>query len=181
MVKMNLEDGFKGGLTIDESIQVAKRFEQAGASAIIPSCGFTAKTSFYMMRGNLPKKEYIKYEKNIVTKIGLQLFAGIILKMTPFQEMFLFDQSKLLMHAVKIPVVYVGGVCSIDNMKKAMDEGFEFVELGRATIKDPNFVNRMIAGEITASDCDHCNKCVAEMSSPNGVKCVCNEFAAAKK
>ncbi len=62
-----------------------------------------------------------------------------------------------------------------------MNEGFEFVELGRATIKDPDFVNKMISGEITASDCDHCNKCVAEMSSPNGVKCVCNELALAAK
>ncbi len=181
MVKMNTEDCFKGGLTIDESVQVAKRFEEAGASALIPSCGFTAKTSFHMMRGKLPKKEYIKYEKNMVTKIGLQLFSSIILKIVPFEEMFLFEQSKKIMHAVKIPVVYVGGVCSIDNMAQAMNEGFEFVELGRATIKDPNFVNKMISGEITASDCDHCNKCVAEMSSPNGVKCVCNELAMAKK
>jgi 2,4-dienoyl-CoA reductase-like NADH-dependent reductase (Old Yellow Enzyme family) len=179
LVKMNTEDGFKNGITIDEAVQVAKRFEQAGASALIPSCGFTAKTSFHMMRGNLPKKEYIKYEKNIVTKIGLQLFAGLILKIVPFEEMFLFDLSKQIKNAVKIPVVYVGGVCSLDNMKKVMDEGFEFLELGRATIKDPDFVNRLIAGEITASDCDHCNKCVAEMSGPNGVKCVCNELAAA--
>ena len=181
LVKMNTEDCFKGGLTVDEAIQVAKRFEEEGASALIPSCGFTAKTSFHMMRGGLPLKEYIKYDKNYVNKIGMGLFGKLILKRVDFTELFLFDQSKRLMHAVKIPVVYVGGVCSIDNMAQAMNEGFEFVELGRATIKDPNFVNKMISGEITASDCDHCNKCVAEMSSPNGVKCVCNELALAKK
>ena len=181
LVKMNTEDCFKGGLTVDESVQVAKRFEEAGASALIPSCGFTARTSFHMMRGGLPMWEYIKYDKNYINKIGMGLFGKLILKRVDFKEMFLFDQSKRIMHAVKIPVVYVGGVCSIDNMAQAMNEGFEFVELGRATIKDPNIVNKMISGEVTATDCDHCNKCVAEMSSPNGVKCVCNELALAKK
>lgn len=46
LVKMNLEDGFKGGLTVDESVEVAKRFEAEGASALVPSCGFTARTSY---------------------------------------------------------------------------------------------------------------------------------------
>jgi len=181
IVKMNTEDCFKNGLTVEESIQVAKRYESEGASALIPSCGFTAKTSFHMMRGGLPVKEYVKYEPNKVNKIGMALFGKMILHQVDFKELFLFDQSKQIAHAVKIPVAYVGGICSLDNMAQAMNEGFEFVELGRATIKDPNFVNKLIAGEITASDCDHCNKCVAEMSSPNGVKCVCNELAMAKK
>ena len=51
IVKMNVEDGFEGGLTIGEAAEAAKAFESAGASALVPSCGFTARTSFYMMRG----------------------------------------------------------------------------------------------------------------------------------
>jgi len=170
LIKMNCEDGFKGGLTIDEAVQVAKRFEAEGASALVPSCGFTARTSFYMMRGQVPIMEYVKSEKNLFTKMGMAMFGRIMVKEHPFKEMFLFDQAKRIKDAVKIPVAYIGGVCSIDNMDTAMKEGFEFVQIGRATVRDPNVVKKMQSGEITAIDCDHCNRCVAEMAA-KGVVC----------
>ncbi|MCK4964396.1 MAG: NADH:flavin oxidoreductase, partial [Dehalococcoidia bacterium] len=37
LIKMNLRDGFKGGLELDEAVEVAKRYEAEGASALIPS------------------------------------------------------------------------------------------------------------------------------------------------
>jgi len=171
IIKMNCEDGFKGGLTIDEAVQAAKSFEAAGASMLVPSCGFTARTSFYMMRGNVPTWDYVKSEKNPVTKIGMALFGRLIVKEVPFQELFLFEQARRIKDAVKIPVACIGGVCSVDNMDKAMQAGFEFVQIGRATIRDPNVINKMQAGEITASDCDHCNRCVAAMAD-KGVVCI---------
>jgi 2,4-dienoyl-CoA reductase-like NADH-dependent reductase (Old Yellow Enzyme family) len=171
LIKMNCEDGFKGGLTIDEAVEVAKSFEEAGASMLVPSCGFTARTSFYMMRGNVPIWDYVKSEKNPVTKMGMALFGRVMVKEMPFQELFLFDQAKRIKDAVKIPVACIGGVCSVENMDKAMQEGFEFVQIGRATIRDPNVIRKMQAGEITASDCDHCNRCVAAMAA-EGVRCV---------
>jgi 2,4-dienoyl-CoA reductase-like NADH-dependent reductase (Old Yellow Enzyme family) len=94
LVKMNCEDGFKGGLNLNEAIQVAKRFEKEGASLLVPSCGFTARTSFYMMRGNVPIMEYVKSEKNPFTKIGMALFGRLIVKEIPFEELFLFDQAR---------------------------------------------------------------------------------------
>ena len=171
LIKMNTEDGFKGGLTIDEAVQVAKSFEAAGASMLVPSCGFTARTSFYMMRGNVPIWDYVKSEKNPITKMGMALFGRVIVKEIPFQELFLFDQAKRIKDAVKIPVACIGGVCSVADMDKAMQEGFEFVQIGRATIRDPNVIRKMQSGEITAIDCDHCNRCVAAMAA-QGVVCV---------
>jgi 2,4-dienoyl-CoA reductase-like NADH-dependent reductase (Old Yellow Enzyme family) len=171
IIKMNCEDGFKGGLTIDEAVQAAKSFEAVGASMLVPSCGFTAWTSFYMMRGNVPTWDYVKSEKNPVTKIGMALFGRLIVKEIPFHELFLFEQAKRIKDAVKIPVACIGGVCSVDNMDKVMKAGFEFVQIGRATIRDPNVINKMQTGEITASDCDHCNRCVAAMAD-KGVVCV---------
>lgn len=165
LVKMNCEDGFEGGLTIDEAVQAAKTFEAAGASMLVPSCGFTARTSFYMMRGNVPILDYVKSERNLFTKIGMALFGRLIVREIPYNNLFLFDEAKRIKDVVKIPVAYIGGVCSIDDMEKAMQEGFEFVEIGRATIRDPYIIKKMQAGEITSSDCDHCNRCVAAMAS----------------
>jgi 2,4-dienoyl-CoA reductase-like NADH-dependent reductase (Old Yellow Enzyme family) len=170
LVKMNCEDGFKGGLTIDEAAQAAKRFEAEGASALVPSCGFTARTSFYMMRGQVPLLEYIKSEKNPVTKMGMALFGRIIVKEFPYKELFLLEQSKRIKDAVKIPVIYIGGVCSLDSMESALKDGFEFVQIGRATIRDPGVIKKMQAGEVTSVDCDHCNRCIAEMAI-RGISC----------
>jgi 2,4-dienoyl-CoA reductase (NADPH2) len=88
-----------------------------------------------------------------------------------FTEFFLFEQAKRIKDAVKIPVACIGGICSIDNMDKAMQEGFEFVQIGRATIRDPDVIRKIQSGEITRSDCDHCNRCVAAMAA-QGVVCV---------
>jgi 2,4-dienoyl-CoA reductase-like NADH-dependent reductase (Old Yellow Enzyme family) len=170
LVKMNCEDGFKGGLVIDEAVEVAKAFELAGASVLVPSCGFTARTSFHMMRGKLPIREYVKSEKNPVSKIGMALFGRFIVRSVPFQPLFLFDYARRIKEAVKIPVAYIGGVCSVDDMEKVMQAGFEFVQIGRATIKDPDAIRKMQAGELTGVDCDHCNRCVAAMAG-GGVKC----------
>jgi len=170
LVKMNLEDGFKGGLTVDESVEVAKRFEAEGASALVPSCGFTARTSLYMMRGHTPLTELVRSEKNPVAKMATFMFGRFLVKDYEFKEMFLFEQAKTIRAAVKIPVVYIGGILSVDNMNKAMNEGFEFVQIGRATVRDPNIINKMMSGEVTASDCDHCNRCIGEMAA-TGVFC----------
>jgi 2,4-dienoyl-CoA reductase-like NADH-dependent reductase (Old Yellow Enzyme family) len=170
LVKMNCEDGFRGGLTIDEAVTAAREFEAAGASALISSCGFTARTSFYMMRGQVPILEYIKSEKNPIIKIGMVLFGRFIVKEVPFKELFLLDQSRRIKDAVKIPVIYIGGVCSLDNMETVMQEGFDFVQIGRALIRDPNIIRQMQSKELTAVDCDHCNRCVAEMAV-NGIAC----------
>jgi 2,4-dienoyl-CoA reductase-like NADH-dependent reductase (Old Yellow Enzyme family) len=53
----------------------------------------------------------------------------------------------------------------------AREAGFEFVEVGRAIVRDPDFVNKLQAGAIEASDCDHCNRCIATMEA-GGLYCV---------
>jgi 2,4-dienoyl-CoA reductase-like NADH-dependent reductase (Old Yellow Enzyme family) len=50
-------------------------------------------------------------------------------------------------------------------MNSVMQEGFEFVQGGRAIVRDSGFVNKLKNGEIHSSDCDHCNRCVAEMAN----------------
>jgi 2,4-dienoyl-CoA reductase-like NADH-dependent reductase (Old Yellow Enzyme family) len=170
IVKMNVEDGFPGGLTIDEAVEAAKLLEKAGASALVPSCGFTARTSFFMMRGQVPIREYIKSEKNPVTKVGMALFGRVMVKEFPFRNLFLLEPARRIKEAVKIPVLYIGGVCGLEDMERVMGEGFSFVQVGRAIVRDPDIVNKMREGKTGGADCDHCNRCVAEMAV-KGIGC----------
>ncbi len=171
LVKMNLFDGMKGGLELDEAIEIARRFEAEGASALIPTCGFTARTPLYMMRGNVPTLEMARNQSNPLIRFGLILFGKLMVQTYPFEPMFLLDGARRIKDAVKIPVVYVGGALSLDRMEAVLAEGFQFIQIGRATIRDPHFVRKLARGEIRESDCDHCNRCIATMDA-GGVSCV---------
>ena len=60
LVKLNLEDGVKGGFLLEDCIYVSKKLEALGCSAIVLSGGFTSKSPFYMMRGQIPLKGMIE-------------------------------------------------------------------------------------------------------------------------
>jgi 2,4-dienoyl-CoA reductase-like NADH-dependent reductase (Old Yellow Enzyme family) len=82
--------------------------------------------------------------------------------------------QKKIKEAVDIPVIYIGGVESKTDMVMALNAGFDFIQIGRATIQDPDFVKKLESGETTRTACDHCNRCVAAMDA-GGVYCVSNE------
>jgi 2,4-dienoyl-CoA reductase-like NADH-dependent reductase (Old Yellow Enzyme family) len=171
LVEMNQRDGMRGGLELDEAVLIARRFEQEGASALVPSCGFTAKTPLYMMRGRVPAREMARNQRNPLARLGLTLFGRFMVQTYPFQPLFLLDGAIRIRQAVAIPVAYVGGVLSLAGVERAMKAGFEFVQVGRALVRDPDFVRNLQSGALEASDCDHCNRCIAAMEA-GGVTCV---------
>ena len=131
-----------------------------------------SKTPLYMMRGNVPVKEMASVQESLLRRIGLTLFGNIFVQTYPFENLFFLPEAREIRRAVKLPLVLLGGICSLDQMKKAIDEeGFDFVALGRALIQDPDFVHKVARGEINESPCDHCNICIAEMDR-GGVRCV---------
>jgi 2,4-dienoyl-CoA reductase-like NADH-dependent reductase (Old Yellow Enzyme family) len=174
LVKMNQRDGMQGGLELEEAVQVARRFEAAGASALVPSAGFTAKTPLYMMRGHVPAKEMAANQANVLSRAGLLLFGRLMVQEYPFEATFLLEGACQIADAVRIPVVYVGGVLSRADMERVLRAGPEFLQVGRATVRDPDFVARLERGDIERSDCDHCNRCIASMDA-GGVTCVSHE------
>jgi 2,4-dienoyl-CoA reductase-like NADH-dependent reductase (Old Yellow Enzyme family) len=170
--KMNLEDGFRRGLQLDEAVAVARAFADASATALVLSGGFVTKTPFYMLRGDLPVRDMVAVQHGWIRKVGLSLFGRIMVPRHEFTELFFLPGARRIRAEVSLPLVYVGGVCSRANLDQVMADGFDFVALGRALVRDPDFVRRLERGEIEATDCDHCNRCVAEMDR-GGLQCVC--------
>jgi len=173
LVKMNHEDGMPEGIQLAEAIEIAKAFEKAGASALIPSSGFTSKVPFLMLRGNLPVKEMADNQPSFVKRLGLRLFGRYMVPEHPYAHLFQLEEAKQIQEAVAIPVIYLGGVESKSDMETVLENGFPLYQLGRVTIQDPDFMNKIEKGEIERSPCDHCNRCVAAMDA-GGVHCVSN-------
>ncbi len=144
LIKMNLRDGFKGGVEVEEAVRIAGHYEAAGASALVLSCGFTSRTPLYMLRGKVPIMGFVRAADGVLPKIGMLLFGRFLVQYYPFEELFLLEEAGRVRGAVKIPLVLIGGVCSLAGMTKAMEEGFDFVQIGRATIRDPNIVRKIL-------------------------------------
>lgn len=64
-----------------------------------------------------------------------------------------------------MPLVYVGGLVSRQKIDGVLNDGFEAVQMARALLNEPDFVNRMRKEEDARSACKHSNYCIARMYS----------------
>ena len=168
LVKHNMEDGFRGGIEIPESIEIAKRIESFDSRALRLSSGFVSRAPMAVMRGRIPTKTmgYYMPWKMWPQKIVVSLFGQWMIKQYDFEECFFLENAKRFRRELKCPLVYVGGLVSRRGVERVLDEGFELVQMARALVNDPAFVNRMREGDInTRSGCDHKDYCIARMYS----------------
>lgn len=167
-VKTNMRDGFKGGLEIDDCLTVAKEIERAGVHGIVLSGGFVSKAPMYVMRGEMPIYSMTYYMKQLWLKYGVRMAGRFMIKPEPFKPLYFLDDARLFRRELTLPLIYVGGVVDREGADRVLDaEGFDFVQMGRALLNEPDFVNRMReAGDTNhRCGCDHVNYCIARMYS----------------
>ncbi len=164
LVKTNMRDGFRGGLEIDDCITVARELEQLGADALVLSGGFVSRAPMYVMRGPMPIKSMTYYMHPWWLKWGVKMFGKMMIPTVPYSETYFLDDARRFRRELKLPLVYVGGCSTREGIDRVLGEGFEFVQMGRALLRQPDFVNRLAAGE-KAAGCDHVNYCIARMYS----------------
>ena len=168
LVKHNMEDGFRGGIQIPESIEIAKEIEKFGVNGIVLSSGFVSRAPMAVMRGRIPTKTMSYYMgwNEWLQKIVVDLFGQWLIKDYKFEECFFLENAKKFREALKGPLVYVGGIVSREGIEMVLDSGFEMVQMARCLINDPAFINKMKEGDIsTRSGCDHRDYCIARMYS----------------
>ena len=164
-VKTNMYDGFKGGLGIDECIEVAKELERLGAHALVLTAGFVSKAPMAVMRGCMPYKTLAHYMdpwKFWWLKIGVRMFGKLLIPEVPFKEAYFLEDAKKFRAQLSLPLVYVGGLISKAKMEEVLDAGFDGLQMARALVHDTDFINKLEAGE-ERSGCKHSNYCIGRM------------------
>ncbi len=164
VVKTNMRDGFRGGMEIDEALKVAQELERCGAHALVLSGGFVSKAPMYVMRGEMPIRSMTYYMKQWWLKYGVRMVGRYMIPTVPYKELYFLEDAKRFRAELKLPLIYVGGCSTRESIDTALNEGFEFVQMGRALLRQPDFVERMRRGEQSCS-CDHVNYCIARMYS----------------
>ena len=147
LIKMNADDGFAGGMRIDEAVIVARLLADAGADAIVPSFGYTALNGFGMLRGDVPLSEMAqampKGSKTLTRVLGRCLVPTI-----PFESTFLLEHAKRFVAALagtQTVVIYVGGADSLASVQQVLSMGCAAVQLGRPLLREPWYVRRLEA------------------------------------
>ena len=173
IVKLNLRDGFRGGVEIEDSVAFARQLEANDADALVLSGGFSSRNAMYLFRGPTFVEELIKVQRRRIDKLVYRM-ARPSLRSLPFEELYFLEHARKVRAAVDLPLICVGGVQSLASVHRALEEVYDAVQLGRALIHDPALVNHYRDGVKTESGCTVCNLCVAEMDR-DGVKCVLND------
>lgn len=163
LVKMNMRDGFRGGMELDESLQVARKLQELGAHALVLSGGFVSKAPMYVMRGEMPIRTMTHYMTCWWLKYGVRMVGKYMIPSVPFREAYFLEDALKFREALDIPLVYVGGLVSRQKIEEVLNHGFEAVQMGRALLNEPDFVNRMRREENARCNCRHSNYCIARM------------------
>lgn len=165
LVKMNMRDGFRGGMEMDETMQVARRLEQSGVHGLVLSGGFVSKAPMYVMRGEMPIRSMTHYMTCWWLKYGVRMVGKWMIPAVPFKEAYFLEDALKFRAELKMPLIYVGGLVSRSKIDEVLNEGFDAVQMARALLNEPGFVNRMREEEDARCNCKHSNYCIARMYS----------------
>ena len=166
LVKMNMWDGFRRGMQEPECMEVARELERLGVHAIVLSAGFVSKAPMEVMRGAMPLRtmtHYMDMRRFWWLKALVLGFGRWMIPTVPYSEGYFLERAKRFRAAVKLPIVYVGGLVSLAKMEEVLAAGFQGLQVARALVRDTDFVNRLHTGEITRSECGHSNYCIGRM------------------
>lgn len=93
------------------------------------------------------------------------MFGKMMVPTVPFQEAYFLEDALKFREALPdMPLIYVGGLVSREKIDEVLGHGFEFVQMGRALLNNPSFVNDMKQG-VERCNCRHSNYCIGRMYS----------------
>ncbi|MBC2640514.1 MULTISPECIES: NADH:flavin oxidoreductase [unclassified Rhodococcus (in: high G+C Gram-positive bacteria)] len=170
LAKLNMDDGVPGGFWLDEAIQVARLLERDGSvDALELTMGSSLLNPMYLFKGDAPVREFAAAMPQPV-RLGVHLVGKSMIHAYPYRDLFMLEHARQIRAAVTLPLVLLGGVTDRAGMDTAMAEGFEFVAMARALLREPDLVNRIRSEPRARSLCIHCNKCMPTIFS--GARCV---------
>jgi 2,4-dienoyl-CoA reductase-like NADH-dependent reductase (Old Yellow Enzyme family) len=172
--KINVEDGFDGGMPADEVLALAVALDAAGIDGVTTSGGSVSRNPLFLLRGARPLRAMVAVEKSTLQRVALRVLGPAVLRAYAFEETFFREAGRRVLEKVRCPVILLGGVVSRANAITAMEDGFAFVQLGRALLADPDLVQRFASGQAERTRCTACNQCIAAMDD-GGVRCVLDD------
>ncbi len=169
--KISMSEGRRGGLHYDDAVTICTALDRGGIDAIITSTGTSTMNPMIMFRGDSILPALLRYEKNRVMRLVFRLMGKKMFPSLPFYDLYLLEHAKRIRKAVNCKMVYIGGASSGENFSQVLDAGFDFIQLGRTLLADPDLPKQLAADPNFKSRCIHCNQCVGTIESDRGIHC----------
>jgi len=150
-IKLNSSDFCEGGLTSDESLEIAQILAKEGLDAVEVSGGNNSTKS--VATNNLGA---------IRTKVAI----------SRENESYFKDYAIMLSEKVDIPVILTGGNRHYDVMDKLLQTSkISYFGLARPLISEPDLINKWEMGDYKEPNCVSCNSCFGI----KGKRCILNQ------
>ncbi|MCZ0729081.1 NADH:flavin oxidoreductase [Mycolicibacterium iranicum] len=168
--KFNMDDGVRGGFWLTDSVPTARLLEADGhLDALQLTGGSSLQNPMYYFRGDVPMDEFIASQPRAVG-LGLRVIGKRLFRSYPFEEAFFLPLARQFREQLSMPLMLLGGINRLDTAQQALAEGFEFVAMARALLRQPDLVNRFRDDVAEEGLCIHCMKCMPTVYS--GTHCV---------
>jgi 2,4-dienoyl-CoA reductase-like NADH-dependent reductase (Old Yellow Enzyme family) len=166
--KLNMSDGVRGGISVEEALTTAKWLQDdGGLDALELTAGSSLVNPMYLFRGDAPVKEFAGAFKPPL-RWGIRMTGHKFLREYPYRDAYLLRDARRFRAELTLPLILLGGITDRASMDLAMAEGFQFVAMARALLAEPDLVNRIAAeadGHAVHSKCTHCNQCMPTIYS----------------
>jgi len=146
LIKLNAADFVKGGLVVEDAVQVARMLEDQGIDAIEVSGGIPISKNLGSIRTGITSEN---------------------------REAYFQDEATAFKQRLSVPLMLVGGIRSFEVAERLVKEHVaDYISMSRPFIREPNLINRWRAGDLRKSACISENSCLAVGRAGEGVYCV---------
>jgi 2,4-dienoyl-CoA reductase-like NADH-dependent reductase (Old Yellow Enzyme family) len=167
---ISLLEGVLCGLVVDDAIRIALALVFGVLDAMVASGGSSSHNPMLLFRGDSMLPHMLDVEPNPLLRLGLRLAGKRFFREYPYHELYFLDDARRIRDAIECKLVYIGGISTRESLERALAE-FDFVQLGRALVRDPALVHHMQNDPDYVNGCTHCNRCAALIDHPDGIRC----------
>lgn len=166
IAKLDMDDGMPGGIWIDEALRTVQLLDaDATLDAIELTQGSSVYRPLYLFRGDVPVREFAKVMPPML-RPGVRLLGKGVMGDYPYEDLYMLPAARQFVPIMKnTKLILLGGITNRQHVETGMREGFDFIAMGRALLREPDLVNKMMADAGTRSRCNHNNKCMVTVFS----------------
>lgn len=161
IAKLNMDDGLPGSIWVDEALRTAQLLDTDGTlDALELTQGSSVFKPMYLFRGDVPVREFARVMPAAL-RPAIRLAGKRVMGSYPYSDLYMLEAARQFVPVMRnTKLILLGGITRRDHVETARGEGFDFVAMGRALLREPDLVNKMIADPASRSRCNHNNKCM---------------------
>jgi 2,4-dienoyl-CoA reductase-like NADH-dependent reductase (Old Yellow Enzyme family) len=161
IAKLDMDDGLPGSIWFDEALRTVQLLDaDATLDAIELTQGSSVFKPMYLFRGDVPVREFATVMPPAL-RPGVRLMGKRVMGSYPYQDLYMLPAARQFVPVVhNTKLILLGGITNREHLETGMREGFELMAMGRALLREPDLVAKMMADARTRSRCNHNNKCM---------------------